>query len=43
MTSQALAFRPYRQLAVGIQGVVWNRMVIALNRSFPFELQNWHL
>ncbi len=31
------------QLAVELQGVVWDRVVIALNCGLSFELQNRHL
>ena len=37
-----LAFLEYRQLGVEFQRVVWNRVVIALNRGLSFKLQNWH-
>ena len=33
-----LPFLEYRQLGVEFQRVVWNRVVIALNRGLSFEL-----
>ena len=38
-----LALPKCRQLAVELQGVVRDRVVIALNRGLSFELQNRHL